>query len=1296
MLLKFGENIQISKIENSNSVDLSPEIIENFRTTASNLKKIAPKADDFLYFSAVMLHSAEASSINSDGSPKLTKNGEPVKVGWEIKKDSWKWVSNDSNIMPFKNANGDIFPETEVIKAYKNWIGKPLCIDHKSSSVDHVRGFIVDTYYDRILKRIVALCALDKRNYPELAFKVQSGYSNDVSMDTAVATAICYDCGRVAKTEKDFCDHMKYKTCYGEINVGLNPIELSIVVNGADPKAKIKHVIASVNTLNNYIKNKEEELKVLANKNYSVSISANEKTDSENFTGNTESFNINTESLKELKEKLNQILNKLEKLDNFNSFRASISEEEKDYEENKLENNDSYTSHYQGYSSSKSIVSDNFEDFSEKLEKIMNELNEVENILDNSNKKLVKNTNDLVSEEENKEYDKNKLIDSEEVSSIPSIPAQKLASKDKLVSDFHTVISKIDTKISCMKKNLDQLLNNKDTKEEIMSGSVNMNKKGYFQGTVEPKDGQQYTPDPENKNARENLDKQMHVDDTGPVDGLYPGDLERKKMVARAQAEERAMRRQAIVDLAKNALNEKQAYFQGGGGENEPTPGKQKYKPDPMNNQLREKEDKQMVGQKPFPDVGDVEGLHPSPDSADQKDELKRKELLNRASYSARFVKAARNDGSIDLGKSSWEVLYGNKLVLKASVNELTGNCSEVLFDSVATKDFGLNLIKKIKTYGAEKVNFLVKSAQSVPLTPPVSETPSSSVSDAQSVSNVPMSDMPQDMPEEKNGKDAPVEVEKNKVKEVSDLATKVQNLGSDLVEVTKGLLDEKNEMGDLKDLSPTEQSSMISPEPGKPVTTASLNVMRKHLNSSLIVAAKELLSNLKDHNEELNMIKGLYANGMSENINKEFVGSVVEDAINDAKSAIADGHKLMNAFVKYARGTEALVKRAEKFDFDDLYESDEQSEHNNDDLDKLLEENVENEDTTKNRLNKNWLSSDNELSNENLEEGLNDVDLDDDKDLNDVEEDDDKDLNDVDLDDDKDLNDVEEDDDKDLYDVEEDDDKDLNDAVTLDNESATELLRKDPTANLKVSKANYNLNTKAGRTAYRAKLASESFMTSTVFDKAHPKGGMKSDFDVKPSDDLSVIETVEETQKKMLEIAKAPVKVRKEAEAIYQLVSEGKLDVNDLDLLVSEGVDKAAVDYYRAFYSQVEGGSEFAKALTEEHIKAKAEEDMNNYRVKIARAYELAYDMVSRGLCCGDRESISKQVEDIMKFNDESFDSLKRVVAKHQPIMQKSAGHMAHVGLTNEHAVSSVASTEEDLISQLNSVFSGSRNRNF
>jgi hypothetical protein len=187
----------------------------------------------------------------------LSKNSMPYKgkvYNFEVE-DDHSYVAND-----IVCHNCDIFPEAELIKAHKNWVGKPLCLDHQSQSVDHVRGIIVDTVYDHKGKRIIALCAIDKINYPDLARKVASGYATSVSMGTAVERAICTEagCHAVARYEHEFCTHMKTKSCYGEINVGLNPIELSIVVNPADPRAKIRRVIASSNALAEYIDKKAD------------------------------------------------------------------------------------------------------------------------------------------------------------------------------------------------------------------------------------------------------------------------------------------------------------------------------------------------------------------------------------------------------------------------------------------------------------------------------------------------------------------------------------------------------------------------------------------------------------------------------------------------------------------------------------------------------------------------------------------------------------------------------------------------------------------------------------------------------------------------------------------------------------------------------------------------------------------------------------------------------------------------------------------------------------------------------
>ena len=259
LIIKLGEATVITSadIHSANNVMSDPIILERFQKVATELKTIAPKADDFLYFSAVMMHAAEAALLDNESVIIKDANGNDVTAEWKKEKNSWSWICSDSNVRPYKNSNNDIFPEEELIKAHKKWVGKPLCLDHKSSSVDMVRGVVVDTYYDHPNKRVIALCALDKKNYPDLARKVSTGYAASVSMGTAVGKAICYDCGNVATIESEFCNHMKNKTTYGEINIDLNPIELSIVVSGADPRARIRHIVAAADSIAQYIDSKE-------------------------------------------------------------------------------------------------------------------------------------------------------------------------------------------------------------------------------------------------------------------------------------------------------------------------------------------------------------------------------------------------------------------------------------------------------------------------------------------------------------------------------------------------------------------------------------------------------------------------------------------------------------------------------------------------------------------------------------------------------------------------------------------------------------------------------------------------------------------------------------------------------------------------------------------------------------------------------------------------------------------------------------------------------------------------------
>ena len=260
--IAFSDQLQISNIVSPAVVQEEGEIVGRFKEIIASLReeqerikvgtKIAPKMEDFMYCHAIQMHAAEANLVDdSVGEFRKNARGEPVRGHFESVKDargadSVKWVSPDG-IALYKNQNGDIFPEEDLVKSHKDWIGKPLCKDHVSSSVDGIRGIIVDTFYDPKFKRVHALFALDRKNYPELARKVEAGYATNVSMGTAVGRSICTECANVATTEAEYCHHVKSKANYGEINKDLKPIELSLVVTGADPRAKVRMVLASFN-----------------------------------------------------------------------------------------------------------------------------------------------------------------------------------------------------------------------------------------------------------------------------------------------------------------------------------------------------------------------------------------------------------------------------------------------------------------------------------------------------------------------------------------------------------------------------------------------------------------------------------------------------------------------------------------------------------------------------------------------------------------------------------------------------------------------------------------------------------------------------------------------------------------------------------------------------------------------------------------------------------------------------------------------------------------------------------------
>ena len=118
----------------------NPKLVRRFTKLAQSIKNIAPKSDDFLYFSIVFLKAAESAMLDEKGSIKKVSSGEDA---WGFFDENWNW---NGNVQPHRNNNKDIFPESELKKAANSWVGLPLCRDHESSSVDGIRGIILDTH----------------------------------------------------------------------------------------------------------------------------------------------------------------------------------------------------------------------------------------------------------------------------------------------------------------------------------------------------------------------------------------------------------------------------------------------------------------------------------------------------------------------------------------------------------------------------------------------------------------------------------------------------------------------------------------------------------------------------------------------------------------------------------------------------------------------------------------------------------------------------------------------------------------------------------------------------------------------------------------------------------------------------------------------------------------------------------------------------------------------------------------------------------------------------------------------
>jgi hypothetical protein len=1159
-LIKLGEAVQLDprslRSVDAFAGDVDLDIDGKMYKFAQQLKVIAPQAKDFLYFTCVMMHAAEAALLNDDGSLKKHADGRPVSAGWENTPNGGvKWICSDPGIRAYKNNNNDIFPELELKTAYKKWVGRPLCLDHKSDSVDKIRGVIVDTVWDDKRKRVIALCALDKKNYPDLADKVSSGVAANVSMGTAVGRAVCTEagCHRVARTEKDFCAHMRSKTCYGEINLDLAPIELSLVVNGADPKAKVKHVIAqdlgkAAELLTDYLSLKESAKKV------------------------------STQDLASIKRDLAHLSDKLAQLENGDENDSGVVEVSK---------------------ATRTPASVN-----------------------------IHSTEKTASEED-------------------EIPPY--------ASELQKAILRAHTKIASLQDNFNRLSSVSKSEEQNMS-----TKRAYYQGTVEPKPGDtMYQPDPLADKARL-MDKHLHgpgaFPDVGDVEGMYPGitqdDKDLKKTLQRlADEEERAMFREAALKKAKEQLMKRHAYIQ---GTTEPNAGGVTYKPDPLADKARE-EDKHLEGAPPFPGVGKVDGLY--------DDDLATKEKLSRAGLRARFEKVAFPDGRLNKAASRWEVYAGNKLVLAATVDQITKGNARHLYEAVATKRFGESLLSRIKTEGFQATaNAMLKSAADpAPAADPAAPAPAPAAP--------PAGDAP--------GLEPPKDVDAAAPANVPDIAKDIQDLGDELVQKANDLVEASGSVDkDAKNLEGVPEAGadeFKAAEQGKPQKDAALQSMRKTVNGMLRDGIRETAGNLLSHAKELHTAREVYLTSYASMSpqQRQYLNALTVDAVQDARALLAETTKLMGAVIKYAYGTAELEKRAGANSQGALMSYAEDDENDAKKGKNPFAKKDEDDKKDDDEDSKKCKDDENDLSDSDINDLMKSLSDEDDcgyMDENDLvpqtankpatpqpaippgqgkpapgpaptpvpapapAPQDEDDL-------------FKFDDENDLF-ADDDADADDNDSVKLDVDDAGKI----------------GISTAAGRAALRTKIAKDGLLGfNELSQQAHPRGSAEipGKLDTKPSVE-SKFHVFKDLKEQMLDLAHMPPKVRKQAEEIQRLITAGQLKVADVGQLASFGVDQAAIAFWKELYGQGDSKSkEFAKELTSEHETQKRAEDARIYEARVKRAYDLAYEMRERGMIEGSQ--MKEQVDEIMKWNDDGFTSVKRMIGR-QPVVKQASVPM--VGL--------------------------------
>lgn len=159
------------------------------------------------------------------------------------------------------NNNGDNFMHDELVRfssnhrcqVYQTFKNDPLHVEHLADNPKTARGYLPDVHYviaDENDKHVLTVVGMDVTKDPPLAEGLLSGEVDSFSMGCICDAVRCRKCGKVAHSDRDLCDCLRwYKmaTIDGQLVfedcLGVEFQELSVVGNPADPKARTQALL---------------------------------------------------------------------------------------------------------------------------------------------------------------------------------------------------------------------------------------------------------------------------------------------------------------------------------------------------------------------------------------------------------------------------------------------------------------------------------------------------------------------------------------------------------------------------------------------------------------------------------------------------------------------------------------------------------------------------------------------------------------------------------------------------------------------------------------------------------------------------------------------------------------------------------------------------------------------------------------------------------------------------------------------------------------------------------------------